>query len=198
MAADGDRLDLDSDLIRVVDSDILDTDFVERRIRESAPHAPIVEGFCSACHQLFDNWPALGGPPTGKHESLQDLPDGWAHAVTRHCSTFEIEASARAECRFCCFLLQYLKDASLLEVFRKIEARLFHVNVNALASLSVQNWGWGPQQLLWLNFPGLTCTHCNDGIACSTKFVSSLFPPSGRLYFPYLFVHRAKTRSQLL
>ncbi|KFX96067.1 hypothetical protein O988_05498 [Pseudogymnoascus sp. VKM F-3808] len=42
MAADGDDLSEDSDIIRAVVSDELDVKFVEQRIEESGPRAPIV------------------------------------------------------------------------------------------------------------------------------------------------------------
>ncbi|KAK0106781.1 hypothetical protein ONS95_003505 [Cadophora gregata] len=180
MAADGNLLNEFSDLISVLDSDILDTDFVEQRIRELTLQTPVVKGFCTACHQLFDNYPTLEGSPIINPDSLQDSK--WPHAVTRYCSTFELEASARAKCGFCCFLLQTLKDSSLLEIFRKIETRLFHVNVDALASLSIERRGSAPDQFLWLNRPGPTCTQWNLGIAGCTSFGSSILLPSSNCY----------------
>lgn len=122
-AIEADDLFRDSNIIQVVNSDKLDADFVEQRIRESAPKAPVTNGFCASCQDLFDNWPTLGGSSTREHDSKPDPDeDGWECTNARLCSTFELEGSARFRCRFCTFLLQSLKDSELLDTFRKIEA----------------------------------------------------------------------------
>ncbi|KAF4634273.1 hypothetical protein G7Y89_g3830 [Cudoniella acicularis] len=182
-ATDADQLPLDSSIIQVANSDDLDADFIEQRIRESAPGAPITKGFCSKCQVLFDNWPTLGRSSMREHDSKPDQDeDGWEYAVARDCSTFELEASTRAGCKFCAFLLQSLKDGKILDTFRKIETRLYHLDEYAMPSLSVQNWGANPSQLLWLNFPGKVCTHCNNGIASSINIDSCFLPASANCY----------------
>jgi hypothetical protein len=183
MAADGNDLSADSDIIQAVDSDELDAEFVEQRINESAPNAPIIKGFCAKCQSLLAHWPTIGDSSTREHDSEPDSGEGWEHAVARSCSTFELEGSTRAGCRLCTFLLQMLKDSGLLDKFRKIEARLYHLDKNASSSLSIQNWGTNPTQLLWLNLPSKICTSCNDGIALSAKFESCFLPESGLLCF---------------
>ncbi|KAE8448134.1 hypothetical protein EG329_009738 [Mollisiaceae sp. DMI_Dod_QoI] len=183
MAVDGNHLAKDSDVIQAVKSDELDADFVEQRIRELAPEAPNTQGFCTKCQCLFDNWPTIGGSSTREHDSRPDPNGGgWEHAVARPCNTFELEASTRSGCRFCAFLLQSLKDTEILDTFRKIEARLYHLNENATSSLSIQNWGTNPIQLLWLNLPGTVCTSCNAGIAADLKFESCFLPASADCY----------------
>ncbi|KFY10911.1 hypothetical protein V492_04782 [Pseudogymnoascus sp. VKM F-4246] len=177
-AADGNDLSRNSDIIQAVDSDDLDVKFVEQRIKESAPKAPIAKGFCAKCQSLFDHWPTLGDSSTRKNGSKPTPDEGWEHAVARSCSTFELESSTRSGCRFCAFLLQILKDSDYLAIFRKIEARLYHLNEDGLSSLSVQNWGTNPIQLLWLNLPGKICTKCYSGIAISTGFESDFLPES--------------------
>lgn len=182
--ADGNNLSTDSDIIQAVDSDELDAEFVEQRIKESAPNAPIIKGFCAKCQSLFAHWPTVGGSSTREHDSKPGLDGGWEHAVApQSCNTFELEGSARSGCRFCRFLLQSLKDSDLLGTFRKIEARLYHLDENALSSLSIQNWGSNPIQLLWLNLPGKICTYCNDGIALEVNFESCFLPESGLPFF---------------
>jgi len=181
--ADGNNLYKDSNVVQIVNSDDLDTDFVEQRIRESTPKAPVTKGVCAKCQDLFENWPTLGGSSTREHDSEPDHDeDGWEHAVARSCTTFELEGSAHSGCRFCTFLLQGLKDSKLLDTFRKIETRLYHLGENAMVSLSIQNWGTNPIQLLWLNLPGKVCTHCNSGIASELKFDSAFLPASGVSY----------------
>lgn len=178
-AAAGNRLSPNSDIVQAVDSDELDAKFVEQRIKESTPNVPIVKGFCAKCQSLFDHWPTIGDSSTRVHNSKPSPDGGWEHTVARPCNTFELEGSTRSGCRFCTFLLQSLKDTNLLGTFRKIEARLCHLDENALSSLSIQNWGTSPIQLLWLNLPGKICTGCNFGIASSVKFESRFLPESG-------------------
>lgn len=182
MAIEGDDLFRDSNIIQVVNSDKLDVDFVEQRIRKLAPKAPVTNGFCASCRDLFDNWPTLGGSLTREHDSEPDLDEyGWECTTARLCSTFELEGSAGFRCRFCTFLLQSLKDSELLDIFRKIEVRLYHLDENAMLALSIQNWGTS-MQLLWLNLPGKVCTHCNKGIAVDTSVESCFLPASADCY----------------
>jgi hypothetical protein len=183
MAADSDDLSEDSDIIRAVVSDELDVKFVEQRIQESGPRAPIVNGFCAKCQNLFDHWPTIGGSSTREHDSEPTSDWGWERTIALSCSTFGLEYSTRSGCRFCTFLLQSLKDSNLLDTFRKIEARLYYLDENALSSLSIQNWGTYPIQLLWLSLPRKTCTFCNRGIAMSTMVESRFLPESGVLCF---------------
>ena len=181
-AADGNDLYKDSPLIQIVNSDELDADFIEQRIFESIPKLLITKGFCIKCQDLFDNWPTLGRSSLREHNSEpDDDEEGWEHAVARSCSTYELEGATRSGCRFCAFLLQSLKDSKLLETFRKIEARLYYLDKNATSSLSVQNWGTNPLQILWLNLPSKVCTSCNSGIASHVQFDSCFLPASGTL-----------------
>jgi hypothetical protein len=189
MAADADDLSEESDVIRAVNSDELDADFVEERIRESAPESPVTNGFCAKCQNLFNNWPLIGGSSSGQHDSNSDDSnsdsdkDGWEHAVAWSRSTFELESSTREGCRFCTFLLQGLKDSEALDTYRKIEARLYNLDESAMPSLSIQNWGSNASQVLWLNLPGKVCTHCNNGMALSVNFYSHVLPASGASCF---------------
>ncbi|OBT98380.1 hypothetical protein VE01_03104 [Pseudogymnoascus verrucosus] len=177
-AARGNDLSIDSNIVKAVDSDELDAKFVEQRIKESALNVLIVNRFCAKCQSLFDHWPTLGDSSTREHDSGPSPDGGWEHAVARPCSTFELESSTRSGCRFCAFLLQNLKDRNLLDTFRKVEARLYHLDENALSSLSIQSWGSNPIQLLWLNLPGKVCTSCNSGLAVNMTIGSCFLPES--------------------
>ncbi|OBT80157.1 hypothetical protein VF21_00677 [Pseudogymnoascus sp. 05NY08] len=184
-AANGDDLTFNSDIVKAVDSDELDAKFVERRIKESAPDAPILKGFCAKCQSLFHHWPTvIGDSSTREHGSKPNFAEGWDHTVARWscCSTFELESSTRSGCRFCAFLLQSLKDGDSLDTYRKIEARLYDFDENASLSLSVQNCGINPMQLLWLNLPGKVCTDCNSGVAVNIAILSSFLPESADCY----------------
>lgn len=183
MATDANRLTKDSPLIHEVNSDEIDMELVEKRIQESTPQAPTTNGFCDKCLDLFANWPTLGGSSTREHDSRPDpAGGGWECAVARTCNTFELEGLTRLGCRFCTFLLQSLKDSELLDTFRKVELRLYHLDETALlSSLSLQNWGTNPIQILWLNLPGKVCSWCNNGVALHTKVESRFLPASGKI-----------------
>jgi hypothetical protein len=179
------KLRKDSELLQAVESDELNPGFIEQRIHESTPTVPFTNGFCAKCQGLFDNWPTLGSSSKRTHETqAADFPGdkGWETAVARSCSTFELEGATRAGCRFCTFMLQSLKDSEMLDIFRKVEVRLYHLGEDAATSLSVQNWGENPLQLLWLNLPGKVCTSCNAGMALEVKFHGSFLPEEADCY----------------
>jgi len=173
----------DASVIKAVESDTLEKALVEEFIQGLIPATTVKNGFCAKCQFLLNNWPTLGKSSTRQHDSKPDSQGGWEYVVARPCTTFEIEASALSGCRFCTFMLQNLKDAGLLDTFRKIEVRLYYLKDDWTASLSVQNWGPNSTQLLWINFPGKECTHCNFGIATETKMESKFLPVDGELYF---------------
>lgn len=176
------KLYKDSELLKAVNTDELDLDLIEQRVQQSTPTTPLTNGFCSKCQEMFDNWPTLGISPKMTHESKPaDFPhgEGWETAVVRPCSTFELEGATRAGCRFCTFLLHSLTATGMLETFRKVEIRLDHLGEDATTSLSVQNWGKSPVQILWLNLPNKVCTHCNAGMAVEVKFHGSFLPEEG-------------------
>lgn len=178
------KLMRDSDVLKAVDLDELDPAFIEKRIQQTSPATPLINRFCHSCQKTFDNWPTVGRSSQMTHESSpSDFPDekGWETAVARHCTTFEIEGGMRAGCRFCTFLLQGLKDTELLEIFRKVETRLYHLGEDGRASISIQDWAQNPIQIIWLNLPGKICTHCNSGIAIASNFSSSFLPETGTL-----------------
>ncbi|KAI9642444.1 hypothetical protein NHQ30_009249 [Ciborinia camelliae] len=163
---DAEKLETSHNVIEAVSSDELDEDFVERQIQESQP-SHVIRGICTKCQNLFDNWPTLDNSSTVENYSVPCQERwAWKHTVSqRSSSTFELEASMRAGCRFCAFLLQSLKDDELLETFRKIEVRLIHLHDDSTSSLSIQNFGMAAGQTLWLNLPGKICKKWNRGIA---------------------------------
>lgn len=178
MSTDATSLTSNHHIVQAVISDELDEDFVEQRILESLPN-PISGRFCTKCQELFDDWPTLGGSSTREHDSKPDSENGWEHAAVRPCNSFELEASTRAGCKFCAFLLQTFKDSELLDIFRKVEIRFISLGENPTSSLCIQNWGGNPKQILWLNLPGKICDSCNFGVAPNLRFESSFLPASG-------------------
>ncbi|TEY43180.1 hypothetical protein BOTCAL_0376g00120 [Botryotinia calthae] len=181
MSADANELYSDHCLVQAVASDALDEDLIEQRISNSAT-TPILGRFCVKCQELFDNWPTLGNSSTREYNSKPGPEKGCEHTAVRPCSSSELEVSTRAGCKFCALLVQRLKDEELLELFRKIENRLFLLGESLMSCLSIQNWGANPNQLLWLNLPGKICNSCNAGIASELKFYSSFLPVSVNCY----------------
>ncbi|KAI9693588.1 MAG: hypothetical protein M1820_009154 [Bogoriella megaspora] len=187
-AADGETLSPDSSIVQCVSSDHLNTDLIEDRVTRLASSIEVRQRFCSACHDLFNNWPDLDQGLEPEITSLRsegsdesDRSADWQRAVTRSCCTVELEAATRQGCRFCAFLMQTLRDADQLDTFRKVEARLGYLGKDVKACLSIQNWAnalMTSSQILWLNLPGKISGHCNNGWASNLKVYAKIFPSS--------------------
>ncbi|KAF7885879.1 uncharacterized protein EAF02_004388 [Botrytis sinoallii] len=181
MSTDANLLSSNHHLLQAVASDKLDKDLFERRVLD-LKITPILGRFCIKCQELFDDWPTLGDSSTREHDSEPGSEGGWEHTAVRPCSLFELEASTRAGCKFCAFLIQRLKDRELVELFRKIENRVLLLGGSSMSFLSIQNWCTNPKQLLWLNLPGKVCNNCNKGIAFGQAILSSFLPVSVDCY----------------
>ncbi|CAO2654064.1 Nn.00g107970.m01.CDS01 [Neocucurbitaria sp. VM-36] len=172
-------------IIEEVISDTLDDFSIEKCIAELVGEIPVTNGFCGDCQHLFNDWPDLGDPEVKDPSTGLHWPGSgadWKHTVAQECHTLVLEAAARNGCRFCAFVVQVMRDAEVLDTFRKVEARLVYLDDRAMASLSLQNWGINSSQLLWVNFPGKVCDHCNSGVAQETKFESAALEPSVDTY----------------
>lgn len=184
-------LTLDSDVVRSVQFDNLDTHSIDKCIIEMANGTQVTGRFCADCQHLFDNWPDLSDPDV-KDPSTGLVWSGsgadWKQTVARSLHTLVMEAAAQKGCRFCAFLLQTLRDAEALVTFRRLELRLLALGDEATASLSVQNWGTNSSQLLWINLPGKVCDHCNSAMAQVTGFESAALESSGTC-FPSAVLH---------
>ncbi|RYP64793.1 hypothetical protein DL769_006538 [Monosporascus sp. CRB-8-3] len=183
-AADGRFLSPQDPVIQEVQSDELDRTAIEKCIAGLAEEVPVTNGFCDDCQGLFDNWPDLSDPESKDPRTGLHWPGpgaDWKHAVARDCHTLVLEAAARNGCRFCAFLVQAVRDTGLLDTVRRIEARLEYIGNKTTASLSVQNWGTGPNQLMWVNFPGKVCDHCNGGVALDMTFDSAALEISAKI-----------------
>lgn len=172
-AEDGDLISIDCAAIQALQSDTLDYKEIELQVQRLVSTADVVQGFCGKCRYLLDHWPNL------EWESQ----DRDSCAVGRPVITHEIEAAARVGCKFCAFLLSRLKYCSLLDVFRKIEARLRNFGDNGTASLSIQDF-WGlpyTYQFLWLNLPGKIACRVNSPGAEIVQFEARILSPTGEL-----------------
>lgn len=168
-AADPESLSTDSSVIHDLQSDQLDYDQVEFEVQQLVHSADVVRGFCAQCRWLLSHWPST--------LEVEDGPD-WADAFGRALHTRELEAAARAGCKFCLFLLSKLMKRSLLDTFRKIEIRLCLLGKPWTTTLSIENWGRRQNgSLLWLNLPGKFATNCNNKSAQMCKFYSEIMPP---------------------
>lgn len=106
----------------------------------------VIDGFCSTCHTMLDNWPDLEpwmegqasmtdgdkGPRISPYSSSTDLYPGaliehenrvkyvlpWQGQIAR------LDSAARKGCRFCALALQTVKDDDQLVLYRLIESRL--------------------------------------------------------------------------
>lgn len=168
-AIDGNLIQPHSAVVRAVESDMLDYEWIECQVQHLLPKADVVDGFCSKCRHLLDHWPKLAGPSSGEC------------TVAKRFHSYEVEAAARQGCRFCLFVLSRLEHDSLLDTFRRIEARLRKIGDDGTASLSIQeHWGHAhTEQFLWPNFPGKTANHVNDVAARAPAFGSHVLLPPG-------------------
>jgi hypothetical protein len=170
-------------IVQEVQTDELDEEAIETCIAALAKEIPVTNGFCGDCQHLFHNWPDLGDPNVKDPKTKINWPGSgadWKHTVAQECHTLVLEAAARNGCKFCAFLMQMLRDAELLQTFRRLEMRLGYLEDTAMATLSLQNWGMNTSQLLWINLPGKVCNHCNSAMAQETGFESAALESSGK------------------
>jgi hypothetical protein len=140
-----------TEIIKDVQPDTLDNGTIEKCITELANGIHVTERFCADCQHLFENWPDLGGlegldPSTAQNWSGSGVD--WKHTVARSPYTMILEAAAQRGCMFCAFMVQMLRDAEALDIFRKLDLRLVALSGKAMVSLSVQNWSQILSQLL--------------------------------------------------
>lgn len=166
IAAESWGLRPEADLIQAVKDDELDEVLLEKRIADLRSEVPVAGRFCLACQALFDNWPDLSDSTTTHPNGTPCFPGSgadWKHAVARSCDALQLEAAARNGCLFCALLVQNLRDAQQLGVFRRVDARIRSLGEPAEVHLSLQNWGQNPNQLCWIDWPGRGRKHCNGG-----------------------------------
>ena len=182
-AVPANQLDSQHLIIQAVQADSLDKNAIEDGIAKLAADISVENRFCGDCQRLFDRWPDLGDPDVKDPSTQLNWPGSgadWKHIVAREFHTLLLEAAARRGCKFCAFLVQMIRDADLLETFRRLEARMQCLGEEEMASLSLQNWGINTAQILWVNYPGKVCDHCNGGVAQEMNFESRAMEASGK------------------
>ena len=174
IAADARKLRSKAPLILAVQNDELDLVLLEKRIEDLRSGIVVSGCFCLDCQALFDNWPDLSGDTTVHPDRTSCFPGSgadWKHVVARTFHTLQLEAAARNGCVFCALLVQQMKDAEQLRVFHQIDARIESLGEIVKTHLSLQNWGLNQDQLLWVNWPGKVCDHCNGGTGPGQRLV---------------------------
>lgn len=177
LAADGDSLGLDSDLIRDVESDGVNHERLEAEVRRLLSTIEVEEGFCAKCRYVLCHWQDLS-------TTLRSFSLGFG-------SVSEIEAAARAGCKFCAFIISKLGYTEHLDTFRKIEQRLAVLWHDVSTVLSIR--GTGPEavgpvatHIIWLTLPGKRAYPFRFGGGVVLNFVSSVEDPSGKIFSTYV------------
>jgi hypothetical protein len=98
------------ELQAVVDQDRIDSEQIECQIEQHVSRLPDFEYFCGECREKLNNWPMPSAQTFG--------------TCLRTFDTIALEAAARRGCRFCCLILRTLVDENMLQISRRIEARL--------------------------------------------------------------------------
>jgi hypothetical protein len=174
--AESHHINMDSDVINQVQSDVLQTDALRRGLDELSQKFFRRDQLCDICRCLFNDWPDISGP------NAEDSPTvGWKHAGAAELRTLVIEAAARKGCQFCGLRMQIMQEAQMFETIRKVEARIAYLKAVDMASLSVCDWGTveRPNQIHWINLPGKINSHIYSGIALAQMLVSTALQSSG-------------------
>lgn len=137
------RYRYDEAVIHEVEADELDDRQIEARISDLQVRIRVQDHFCGECRQVFACWPAT-------EEQTRSQP----HSI-RQCQSVHLDAAARNGCRFCACMLQSLRDSEVLDLYRKIEARLDALQMDTHASLSIGGWSLPDQRLLKITMPGM-------------------------------------------
>lgn len=152
MAVDADLISSDHVVIQALESDQLDYDQIELEVQRLVPDADVLGGFCGKCRWLLGHWPGID-------ESDRACPLG------RAVNTLDIEAAAKAGCKFCLYLLSGLMSgsplgmrAAQLDTIRKIEMRFNLRGKDGTSTIAIKNSALIDYQFLWLNLPGKTAT----------------------------------------
>jgi hypothetical protein len=130
------HINMDSDVINQVQSDVLQTNALRRCLDELSQKFSIRDQLCDICRCLFNDWPDISGP------NAEDSPTvGWKHAVAAELHTLVIEAAARKGCQLCGLMMRIRQKAQMFETIRKVEARIAYLKAVDMVSLSMWNWG---------------------------------------------------------
>lgn len=157
LETDAETISVHNPVIQAIQSDELDYDQIEVEVGRLVANADVLRGFCGKCRRMLDHWPGMG---------VKALEQGIFEGVFTlgtAVHTREIEASARAGCKFCTFLFSRLRTSSKLDTFRKIERRLNLLGSDETTTLSVfVDWDNDDpaKQPLWLNYPQKMAMNC--------------------------------------
>lgn len=168
-AADENSLGVNSDLMRDVESDKVNYKRLETEVRRLLSAINVEEGFCAKCRHLLCHWPDL---PTTPWFCSRDFG-----------SVSEIEAAARAGCKFCALVFSRLGYVKQLDTFRKVEQRLAVLGHDVSTVLSTQRRGVVvDSHFSWLTLPGKRPYVPRPGCGPVVQFTSHVENPSGETF----------------
>ena len=140
---------VNSPVIKALQSDELDYHRIELEVEQLVANADVLLGFCGRCRWVLDHWPDI----KDEDKALVDDVDCKIFTLGSAFHTRDIEASARAGCKFCLFLFSNLKANSELDTFRKIERRLHLLGSDETSTLMLTIDLNSSQQNVRLNYP---------------------------------------------
>lgn len=175
LEANAESISMDSPVVQAVQSDELDYSRIEIEVNTLLANADVRGGFCGNCRKLLEHWPDVSDIAPERN-----ILDG-IFTLGSDVHTREIEASARAGCKFCTFLFSKLRTNSELDTFRKIERRLNLLGSDETTTLSaIISWEVEAQyhQTIWLNFPQKTAPSAWNSSAEICRFSSNRMCPT--------------------
>lgn len=122
-----------------VTTDLLNHADIAKKVHSLVRATTVKSGFCNGCTRLLVHWPTPQWRP-------------FIPCFGKPCPTIEMEAGARAGCRFCALLFSKLYQTGLLNFFREVERRLFILKIDATPSLTIAATSEHVQQL-WVDYP---------------------------------------------
>lgn len=129
-----------SKIISCLKYDEIDRSGIEKTVQDLALGIRIERGFCPDCNHLFTHWPVLS----------EDRVHGIAAADY---PIIQIEAAAKAGCKFCRLLYSRLWYTQQLDTYRRIERRFKLLGDPRTTTLNITRLvPW--VQFIWLNYPG--------------------------------------------
>lgn len=177
-------------------TEALDLEEIEARTVELMRDIEVIDGFCSVCHTMLDDWPDLTAEGetriakavannrttiSPQSSSMELVPGTWANSphgpgfvLPCQGQTVRLDSARRRGCRCCGLLLQRLKDRNWLDLYRRIEMRLHMLGMPSTISLLLTRTD---TQKHFLSFNRLELTKLTLGFPGRLFWSSGLFYP---------------------
>lgn len=127
-------------------TETIDLKEIEARSLELTRDIEVIDGFCSVCYTMLDDWPDLTAEGeiqiakaaannrttiSPQSSSMNLVPGIWANSpngpgfiLPCQGQTVRLDSARRRGCLFCGLMLQRLEDSNCLDLYRRIERRL--------------------------------------------------------------------------